>query len=120
FTEDMLNGDLHLPELKILNLDSIPDTTSDSHMNFRLKTQDIEYTLDRINVWVNHVAVYGTKGVKIQSADLNVDTKDINVPLSNGHNLIEFSVLNRAGVESYREQISVYCTAGKETPNLYL
>jgi uncharacterized caspase-like protein len=120
FSESMLNTDLHLPEIKIANYSAIPLISDESFVKLDLKIIDTKYTLDRINVWVNNVAIFGTHGINIKEQNvLNYQTT-VEVPLALGTNKIQVSTLNQVGVESYKETVEIESTNGKTTPNLYI
>ncbi|MCD6065535.1 MAG: hypothetical protein K0S33_361 [Bacteroidetes bacterium] len=119
-TEDMLSDELNLPEIKIKNSEQISSIQNESVLKINLEVLDKKYNLDRINIWINDVALYGTKGISIKSKNaLNYET-DLTIDLKKGINNIQFSVLNIAGAESYKESVTVNCTKGKEKPDLYL
>ncbi len=120
FTEDMLKSDMQLPELKITNFEYLPSITDSSYIFLNLHMKDEMYPLDRINLWINDVAIFGSAGISIKDRMSNESAHQLKVPLTKGQNKVEVSVLNGAGVESYKEMIELECTAGKEKPDLYV
>jgi WD40 repeat protein len=120
FTEEMLQDDFHLPEINIENLEEIPSIDYDDKLDLRLKLFDSKYPLDRINVWVNDVAIYGKDGISLRDTNIQELATTLSVTLAKGKNKIQVSVLNQAGTESYKETIDVECTAGKTRPDLYI
>jgi WD40 repeat protein len=118
FTEEMLKSDFHLPTLKLLNLDKIGSNTESEILNLQLLAQDDKYPLDRINVWVNNVAVFGSQGISTKGQ--NKIEKELAVNLAKGQNKVEVSSVNQAGAESYKETFTIGCSAGKEKPDLYI
>jgi WD40 repeat protein len=120
FTEDMLQDDFHLPELKIENFEKMPTIIEGDELDLNLNIKDSKYPLDRINVWINDVAVYGTNGISIRDKSTQEYTTSLKLKLAQGNNKIQISVLNQAGAESYKETFTVDCKAGKEKPNLYV
>jgi hypothetical protein len=120
FTEDMLENDFHLPELKIGNFETLPAIQDGSSIDLDINMIDGKYPLDRINVWVNDVAIYGTGGISVRDKNVLNYSTTLKVNLAKGNNTIKMSVLNQAGTESYKETIDITCTAGKELPDLYL
>lgn len=117
FTEEMLKSDFHLPSLDVLNLDEFGNNSESEILNLHLLAKDSKYPLDRINVWVNNVAVFGTQGVSIKGNEIE---KELAVNLAKGLNKIEVSSVNQAGAESYKEAFTINCNAGKEKPDLYI
>lgn len=120
FTEDMLQDDFHLPEIDIENFEQMPTIIDEDSIDLNLNMEDSKYKLDRINVWVNDVAIYGTDGISLRDQDAQKLDKMINVELAKGQNKVQVSVLNKAGAESYKETFEVKCTIGKKEPDLYL
>lgn len=120
FTEEMLQDDFHLPEIKIENLEEIPSIDDDGKLDLKLKLFDTKYPLDRINVWVNDVAIYGKDGISLRDKNVQEYSTSLSVALAKGKNKIQVSVLNQAGAESYKETIEVNCTHGKDQSDLYI
>lgn len=120
FTEEMLKDDYHLPEIKIENLDSIPENIDEGKLELKLELNDEKHNLDRINIWINDVAIYGTEGISIRDKKTRYFEKDLLLQLARGKNKIQVSVLNTAGAESFKEGFEINCSAGKEIPDLYL
>ena len=120
FTEDMLKDDFHLPEIKIENFEYMPSITDSTSLGLNLHLNDSKYKLDRINVWLNDVAVYGSDGISLRDRDIETYKSTIKVNLVKGHNKIQVSVLNQAGAESYKETVEIESTGGKSKPDLYL
>lgn len=111
---------LNAPEITIIDgSESIVET---NQPNYKLKftATDQLYNLDRYFITVNGVPIYGIKGKKFNTISKQSEII-INVPLSEGENIIKVSALNEKGVESYQEQIDIYYKPIKPTkPNLYL
>ena len=120
FTEDMLKDDFHLPELKIENFEEMPTINDQGSIDIKLNLKDTKYKLDRINVWVNDVAIYGTDGISLRDKNVQEYVTNLTVNLAKGNNKVQVSVLNQAGAESYKETFEIECTKGKDKPNLYL
>ncbi|MBK9192705.1 MAG: hypothetical protein IPM77_15080 [Crocinitomicaceae bacterium] len=104
--------------LKILSQCQLSPTTTQLVLNLRL--EDSKYNLDRINIWVNDVAIYGTGGISLKDKFTQTFNATILVPLAFGKNKIQASVLNAVGAESYKETVMLECTAGKQKPDLYM
>jgi uncharacterized caspase-like protein/WD40 repeat protein len=125
FTEDMLKEDFHLPEIKIENPDAFPVLTDSSAIELHLHMKDAKYDLDRINVYINNVPVYGANGINLREEHAQELSKQIKIELAKGMNKIQVSVLNQAGAESYKETLSITCNykssgATAQKPDLYL
>ena len=120
FTEEMLKTDFHLPAVEIINVADLSQSTNEDFIDLKLSLSDTKYPLDRINIWINDVAIFGTKGITLRSQNIQTLDTLIKIPLAIGLNKIQVSVLNQAGAESYKETTQITCTVGKEKPNLYL
>ena len=121
FREDDLNRDFHIPESKIKNLEYLPSATNRSGIVLDLYFEDSKYKLDRINIWVNDVAIYGTRGLDLRTENTNKIIKEINLELAPGDNKIQVSCLNQKGTESHKETVSVnYHPIHKTKPNLFI
>lgn len=120
FNEDMLEDDFHLPEIKIENFEEMPILEDQGSIDLKLNLNDTKYKLDRINLWINDVAVYGTNGISLRDKNVKKHSTTLSVNLANGKNKVQVSVLNQAGAESYKETFEIESTAGKSNPDLYL
>ena len=121
FKEKDLNGDFHIPKSKIKNFEYLPTITDTSDIGLNLHFEDSKYKLDRINVWINDVAVYGTNGIDLRAENTNNIDKNIKLDLLPGDNKIQISCLNQKGAESYKETVNIFYQPEQFVkPNLYL
>jgi WD40 repeat protein len=122
FTESMLNGELELPEIKIMNLNEIQLTTHQPTTYMKLSMKDANYNLNRLNVYVNDVPVYGTNGMDLSDRYSRETIVNIEIPLSSDRNVIQLSCTNEKGMESLKEEIEVFYDNPnkKKKPTLYL
>ena len=118
-TEQMLGREFHLPELELLTTD-VPVSVGAPSLTLRVKAMDSKYALDRLNVFVNDVPVYGTAGLSLVSKRLQAHEQDIEVPLVSGRNKIQVSVLNQQGVESLKQTVYTSSTAQLAPPEVYV
>lgn len=107
FTEVMLKDDFHLPEIEIENFAELPIVSDGNSVKLSLKMHDRKYKLDRINVWVNDIPIYGLAGISLRNYDTSSFKIDLPIELSYGKNKIQVSVLNRAGAESFKQTVNV-------------
>ncbi|SCX99462.1 WD40 repeat [Nonlabens sp. Hel1_33_55] len=96
-----------LPQSKITNRESIAFDQNKSELELSLKSSDSLYALDRINVWVNEVPLYGKNGISLKERVSNTIDTTVTLELSNGINKIEASVFNMNGTESYRRPLYI-------------
>lgn len=119
FKEEMLKSDFHLPETKIVNAEELAMITAKGYTDLNVHLSDTKYPLDRINLWVNSVPIYGVDGISLRDRMVQEFDTTIHILLNEGQNKIEVSVLNQAGAESYKETVTVECTKKAPKPNLY-
>jgi WD40 repeat protein len=119
FDEDQLGDDFHLPVVKIETKTNV-FTTTEKTFELTAFAEDEKYKLDRLNVYVNDVPIYGLKGFDLSDLDANSVRKDIAVELVEGKNKIQVSVHNASGVESLRETYELVYNGTVEKSDLYL
>lgn len=120
FTEDMLSDDFNIPELVLLNDEEIPYNVTERNLTLSIKASDDSYLLDRLNVWINDVPLYGKDGVDLRSKSIKELNTDIDVLLSQGKNKIQISVLNQKGAESFKATKFVYYDLAGDKNDLYI
>lgn len=121
FKEEMFSGEWHTPEIKILNQEDFAAPASAPEMELKISSTDTKYLLDRINVWINDVPVYGRNGLSLRSSQIRTIEKNIPVSLSSGLNKIQVSCINEKGVESLKEAVEIiYNPAVESKPDLYV
>ena len=121
FTEEILIGEMNLPELHIMNIRDLSPRTSSESINLIIKAIDEVYNIDRINVYVNDVPLYGTRGLSMREKNSKEIVSDIEIPLSAGRNIIHVSAHNFSGVESLKEEIEINFDGNFDRkPDIYL
>lgn len=111
---------LHLPEIEIINQSSIPLITTSGNIQFSVRASDNLYFLNRLNVFLNDVPVFGSNGIDIQAERTHSVEKTINVELSAGKNKIQVSVINDQGAESLKATFIIDYQRDNFKPDLYL
>lgn len=107
---DTASPNLDVPDLTIVNIDTIPDLTTNPTIPLNIRSSDPLDSIKMINIWVN--------GVPIDNRSRGPAFK---VPLLEGDNVIEVSSSNTHGRESLIETIQVkYDPPVKRKPNLYI
>jgi WD40 repeat protein len=96
-----------VPEADFSNRDIASAEQDQDSLRLHIHAQDSIYRLDRFNVWVNQVPVFGTRGVNIRGSDPAPFDTALTILLSEGPNTIETSVTNANGTESYRMPLLV-------------
>jgi uncharacterized caspase-like protein len=115
----MLGSDFHLPTVEVLTSD-VPVSVNTTAFTVRVKATDSKYPLDRFNVFVNDIPIYGTAGVPLPNTGVQSHEQDIQVPLVPGRNKIQVSVLNQQGVESLKQTVYTTSTAEAAPPDVYV
>ncbi len=105
-----------LPESDFLNRAQIEYEQKGNLLTLKVWGKDADYMLDRYNVWVNEVPVFGQRGVNFRDKNLNEINTTITIDLSDGDNKIETSVLNVNGIESYRVPLYVRYNPSQPSP----
>ncbi|OJJ22192.1 hypothetical protein BKI52_09135 [marine bacterium AO1-C] len=77
---------------------------------------DKKTNLDRYNIYVNGVALYGKNGQDLGSKNLKRFEQELAIPLSQGKNNIEITALNNQGVSAIKEKFQVIFTPNKPLP----
>jgi hypothetical protein len=119
FSEEMFSKELHLPVVKI-DAKGIPLNTKSKSVSLKVNSSDSKYYLDRINIYINDVPVYGSKGIDLKLKKLKVIDQPLNLTLANGINKIKVNCMNEKGVESLSEYMEIFCDAPAYKPVLYL
>jgi WD40 repeat protein len=118
-TESELSADVHLPEVSLAG-EALPVSTAASTLALRVRARDEKYPLDRINVFVNDVPVFGTAGLSIPDREARAHEQNIQVPLVPGRNKLQVSVLNQQGAESLRQTVYTTSTSEPAPPDVYI
>ena len=99
-----------LPEADFSNRDSIDYNQANNELKLNIKGKDSSSPLDRLNVWINEIPLFGSKGYSLKGRKIyNLDTT-LTVTLSDNVNNIETSVTDVNGIESYRIPLSINYT----------
>ncbi len=116
-TEASLTGNLNAPNIEV---DLAVTETTQKQLQFHVKAEDTQNDLERLNIYINDVPLYGSKGFSLKQTASKSLEKDISLELTNGSNKVQVSVLNMAGVESYKETRYVNYRGPSILPNLYV
>lgn len=117
FSQDDLSASNELPTITVDVL-SIPLETDQRSLTFKIEAKDPLKTLDRLQIYINDVPAFGSKGIKVTPAQ--AIEKDITIDLSKGLNEIKVTAINSNGLESLPESFEVQLTTEFDKPDLYL
>ena len=96
-----------VPEADFANREQTGYEQKSGNLLLHIKGFDSTYIVDRFNIWVNEIPVYGQKGISIRGSNRNNFDTTVTIKLSQGDNRVETSVTNVNGTESYRMPLDV-------------
>jgi WD40 repeat protein len=97
----------NIPEAEILNRNEIEFEQISDKLLLKIKCHDSIAYLDRFNIWINEVPLFGLNGKSLKQRASGIFDTAISIVLSMGENHIEISVTNVNGIESYRMPLIV-------------
>jgi WD40 repeat protein len=107
FNMESLSNDIHLPEVILI---SRSNETTSRFTDVDFEAKDDIYSIDRINILVNDIPIFGQKGISLKGQNIKSTKQKIKVELTNGKNKIQVSALNNQGAESMKETYYVTCS----------
>jgi len=117
-TEETLDKSFHIPEISMVN--ELPISSGNKFIDVKIKASDSKYTLDKLEVWINDVPIYGSAGIILKTSNLNTVEKLMKLELGSGENKIQISVTNSKGVSSVKATHYITCTASATSNDLYI
>jgi WD40 repeat protein len=121
FSDLMFTSEWHTPEMEILNSDEFGNSVDKPEVQLKISGTDSKYNIDRLNVWINDVPLYGTNGMSLRAEISDSVVKTLTVPLSTGNNRIQVSCMNEKGVESLKKSVDImYAAQNQIKPDLYV
>ena len=112
--------ELAVPQADFANRNQISYEYTQQKLTLHITGSDSKYPIERFNVWVNEVPLFGSKGISLKPRNQPTLDTTLTIPLSQGTNTIETSVFNANGIESYRLPLVVNYTPTKpDKPKLY-
>ena len=120
FTEEQLEQELDLPQLQIVDQLKLPIYIEDSLVQLQITAFDAQQPLEKLRIFVNGVPYPNAEGLKLKTAAGDSLQQQLSIPLGQGPNKIQISVLNAAGLESARQSFQLaYQPKVKQTSQLY-
>jgi WD40 repeat protein len=102
------------PEAEFVNKDKIDFDQTTAELKLQISGFDNSNKLDRFNIWINEIPLYGKRGYSLKNRHTNILDTIVTIQLSEGENRIETSVTNSNAIESFRSPLYVNYVA--ETP----
>lgn len=112
----MFRNDYVMPRAEIVNRTVLRQ--EGDRIRLKIHAVDTVHILDRFNVWVNQVPVYGLNGISLKRQRRHVLDTTVSIQLSNGMNRLEASVINTNGAESYHMPVE-YKNPENKTGKVY-
>lgn len=109
FTNFIFDQNYNIPEINITNNADIPISTDNKTITIDIAAIDSIYELDRINIWVNSVPIFGSNGKIIKNLHTKQYSNSFEITLSNGKNKIDVTTTNSQGAESLKKSFSIIC-----------
>jgi WD40 repeat protein len=101
---------LGLPSAEIFDRENIPVEQKHQNIMLNISAADADFNLDRFNLWLNDVPMFGQRGIRLRERNTRKFDTLLLADLIPGKNVIEVSVFNTNGIESYREPLQVTYT----------
>lgn len=117
FSEGDLSSSNELPKVDV-DILSIPLETDQRMLTFQAKASDKNQNINRLQVYVNDVPAFGSKGISVSSS--KELSKDITLELGKELNEIKVTAINSKGLESLPQTFEVQLTTDFDKPDLYL
>ncbi len=108
FKIDYFDNKINAPRIFIKNIDEINLFTDIGNVDIEISAFDSISFIDRYNVYVNGVGVFGSNGKNVRRSEQKSISINEKVNLSQGLNTIEVSCTNSVGVESLRNSVEVF------------
>ena len=98
-----------VPECDLVNREQLEPGIGqqEKEIPLHIRGTDSTYKLDRYNVWVNEVPIFGIKGISLLDKNKQSFDTTVTITLSQGENRIETSVFNVNATESFRKPLFI-------------
>ena len=96
-----------VPNADFVHRSSLEYSQPTGSVQLTIRAQDSLVAIDQLNVWVNGGPVFGSRGISLRHRKRHIVDTTLSIPLSVGRNMLETSVTNAAGIESYRRPLYV-------------
>ncbi|MFN5133702.1 MAG: caspase family protein [Chitinophagaceae bacterium] len=97
-----------LPELQIVNRNQFDYLQTNATVELHIKAEVKEAALNRLNIWVNEVPLFGANGYRFANPRQRLIDTVITVPLSHGSNTIDAAVITTEGAESIKTPLRLF------------
>lgn len=119
-SESDFEKEASVPTAKFTGIEKLKPEQFKSELEVHIKASDLKQNLDRFNIWINEVPVFGANGFSLKDRNSKSFDTLIVLQLMEGENKIETSVTNRNAIESLRSPIYVkYTPESAYVPKTY-
>jgi WD40 repeat protein/uncharacterized caspase-like protein len=119
YKEDDLGQAFEVPLMEVRKTD-IPLVTREKQVKFTVKMRDMKHQLNRLNVYVNDVPLYGPSGYDLQKSASGSIDMEVLADIIPGQNKIKVSCVNAIGAESLIEEFTVMREGDADKGDLYV
>ncbi len=110
----------NIPQADFSNRLTIPFDQTTGQLKLNIKATDSKYALERMNIWVNNVPLWGMKGYNLSQKKQAIYDTVVSINLTKGKNKIEIAVTNSNGAESFKTPLIVnYSPLNTLTEKIY-
>jgi WD40 repeat protein len=120
FSESMFAKEFHTPEIELVNAANIPLLTAQDAIKLTIKAVDSRYKIDRLNIYVDDVPLFGMNGMDVTNYKADSVQKDTTILLSQGINHVSYSCTNEKGVQSLRGSFDITYENRSQKNDLYI
>ncbi|WP_165917318.1 caspase family protein [Flaviaesturariibacter aridisoli] len=118
-TTHWTNTGYRMPVADFAGRADLPRALSSDTLRLHIVAMDSVLQLDRWNVWVNEVPLFGARGRTLGDKHRHAFDTVLTIRLGTGSNKIETSVTNSEAVESYRMPLEIVRTGTDTAVRLY-
>lgn len=111
-----INGKMHLPQVRIDDKYAVHTITTEKNYSLRVECSDSRYPVSALQVLVNNNPVFGVNGKPISALPGESVQVQVDIPLSEGDNLVKIYCTNSQGIRSLQESFSVLSKYKSEKP----
>ena len=120
YDEGLIGNQFHIPEIEIADRKILRTEVRSRKFTLKLNSDDTEFDLDRINLYVNDVPVYGRNGISLSNFNSSSNTRKVQINLRSGENIIRAEVVNKKGAFSMPQIFHVTSTLEERKANCYV
>lgn len=106
-------------DIPIIERAILPYQINDTFVALRIQATQSVSALNRLNIWLNGVPIFGKNGIEIKATNGKFDST-YRIELQNGVNIVEYTVYNLQGMQSEKPKLEIECLVKAKRSNLYV